>query len=844
MDTLLNNKMELRKEELPFLCAKGLLKIYGPTVAVNDVDFSVQRGEILALIGGNGAGKSTLTKLLSGVVTSDRGSLQIEGEEIDMGRYSPAVARKKGIRVVHQELSLCKNLTVYENFYIEQFQKFNKRDVKWRKKAYNLAQEALDTVFPGHDIDVKAELSSLSIAHQQMVEIARAASDTDAKLFILDEPTSSLPAEQTQQLQEYIKESVKKGISYIYISHRLKEIMYLADTVFIMQNGVSKYQCKIEETSEEDMVARMGDAGPENKVAGRNTESTDKQIRAEIGVSFNHYSSGILKNINADMHGGEIIILTGLEGNGQLELLKSIFDKKDKGELGITVNGKVAYVTGDRKREGIFPLWSIAENTTISTIVSGNSLFKRIAMGELNQISGMWNERLSTKCASSKDLITSLSGGNQQKVLLARALATDADIILLDDPTRGVDIATKMKIYSVLQEVTKAGKLVVWRTCDDAELEYCSRLMVMNSGQIAGTVDRADFERSSVMRLSFHSTEKEEAESEKKPKKVLQEGTSFVFSFAAAVILYAFCGLLSPAVFKKVGFELLAVGFAPFIFAALAQTFIIGLGHIDMGVGNFMGLINVVTATILMKNTSLGILTIISLLIAYSCMGLLIYWCDIPPIIITLGMSFVWLGIAYVIQSSPGGNVPGWMTGMFNFNNPLLQGILLWLILFITIAVVVYRSRYGTVLRGFGNNEAALVNSGWSQAKAYFTTYLLAGIFAMMGGIAQSSITGASDVNASSTYTMLTVAAVIVGGGYFSGGRVSHIGAVFGGIFLTMVSVLLGLLKVNTDYTATIQGLVLIFILSLRLFSGEDKKIGNVYSRFTMERRRRRSEKA
>jgi ribose transport system ATP-binding protein len=279
------------------------------------------------------------------------------------------------------------------------------------------------------------------------------------------------------------------------------------------------------------------------------------------------------------------------------------------------------------------------------------------------------------------------------------------------------------------------------------------------------------------------------------------------------IVLYGISGFMAPAIFTKFGFELLAVGFAPFIFGALAQTFIIGLGHIDLSVGAFMGLINVICATILFENTGLGFLALIALLLLYSSMGIIVYWKKLPSIIVTLGMSFVWTGIAYMLQSMPGGTVPPWMVNTFNFNNPVLQGILVWLMLFIAAAVFIYRSKYGTILRGFGNNESAMINSGWSTVNAYWMTYLIGGIFALMGGIAQSAITGASDVNASATYTLLTVAAVIIGGGYFSGGIVTHLGSVFGGISLTMISVLLGLFRVSTDFTATIQGLVLILIL-------------------------------
>ena len=212
----LEMQTETKGQQELFLKAENLLKIYGPTTAVNHLSIELKKGEVLALVGGNGAGKSTLTKILSGVITSNEGTLSIEGEAVDMNKYTPAVARTKGIRVVHQELSLCKNLTVYENFYIEQFQRFDKKDMKWRKQAKEMAREALDRVFPDHGIDVNAGLATLSIAQQQMVEIARATSDSEVKMLVLDEPTSSLPAEQTSQLQDYIRK-VQGRVSRISI---------------------------------------------------------------------------------------------------------------------------------------------------------------------------------------------------------------------------------------------------------------------------------------------------------------------------------------------------------------------------------------------------------------------------------------------------------------------------------------------------------------------------------------------------------------------------------------------------------------------------------------------------
>lgn len=816
LDNVIKKRQEERK---PFLRGRNLLKTFGHTTAVNNIDIDIHKGEVLALIGANGAGKSTLTNLLSGVIASDHGALTIGDEEINLNKYSSAEARQKGIRVVHQELSLCKNLTVYENFYIEHYQKLGKRSLNWRSQVKKITKQALDKVFSGNGIDINAGLATLSIAQQQMVEIARAISDPDAKILILDEPTSSLPAEQTTQLQEYIRNHVKDGITYVYISHRLHEIMNLATRVYIMQNGREKYQCPISETNIEDMVLRMGDGILGE--TGKNTEqSVPPHLNPNVYVKLDKYSTDKLKSIDNQMFGGEVIALTGLEGNGQSELLQEIFFQAGKKKHGLEITGKVAYVAGDRKKEGIFPLWSISDNTIISKI-AGRFLFRILSADFVKSLVEKWNTRLKTKCESHQDLITSLSGGNQQKVLIARAMAVDADIILLDDPTKGVDVATKIELYEIFREASNEGKLVIWRTSDDTELEYCTKLFVMNSGAIAGEFSRNELEHSSVLRLSFQKKDKKEKEAE---NKVTRKSKLFLYSLLSTIILYSLCGFLSPAVFTKFGFELLAVGFAPFIFAALAQTFIIGLGHIDLGIGAFMGLINVVCSTVLDKHPGLGILFLAALLLLYSSMGLFVCWVNIPSIIVTLSMSFVWIGTAYVLQDVPGGHAPEVIINIFNFDNPVLQGIIVWLIIIIIVSILIYRSRYGTVLRGFGNNETAMRNSGWSKAKAYWVTYVIAGCYAFMGGIAQSAITGASDINASATYTILTVTAVIIGGGYFSGGVVTHLGAVFGGISLTLISVLLGLFRVSTDFTATIQGLVLILILSFRLFRKEKLK--------------------
>ncbi len=805
--------------QTPLIQAWHFRKVYFPTVAVNDISISIEKGDILALVGANGAGKSTLTKALSGVISCDEGELFFDGNPVDLSAYSPAVARRLGIRVVHQELSLCKNLTVYENFYIEQSQSI-KGGIGWRKKAQQMAREALDTVFPGNTIDVTASLDKLSIAQQQMVEIARATSDKNMKLLILDEPTSSLPAEQTIQLQNYLIQTGKEGMTYIYISHRLNEIMTIANKVYVMQNGCEKWKGQITQTNEEHMVKLMGEG------IGSGDETTELQefehppLNKEVSVACDGYTTRTLKNVKFQAYGGQILGLTGLEGNGQLDLLQDIFQKAKKKVSGMQVNGAVAYVAGDRKKEGIFPLWSIEDNQVI-TKAAKSGMLKYLSREWLESSVDYWYDKLHIKSDGKDALITSLSGGNQQKVLIARALVADADIILLDDPTRGVDQPTKNALYELFREAATEGKLIIWRTSDDAELEFCTNLLVLNHGEVVGSFAGGHVDHEKIMSLAFenHETKAEKEEEHKRFHPPL-----FTFALIAMVVIYAICALRSPLLLSVYGVQLMVIGFAALVLCALSQTFIIGLSHVDLGVGNYCGLINVLCCTILFNNPFAGFLVLFLALLMYPLMGYVIHKRNVPAIIVTLGASFVWSGISLSLQSMPGGTCPAWMRTIFYTSTPFLNTICFWLILFLAAAIMVYRSRYGTVLRGFGNNEHAMINSGWSRAKAYMSIYLLAGIFAMLAGICTSSINNASDGSASSTYTMLSVASVIIGGGYFSGGVVTHFGAVCGAVSLTMISVLLGLLKVSTDYTASIQGLVLILILSLRLIKGRGKE--------------------
>ncbi len=804
---------------------KNLVKRYNKTVATNDVSIHINYGEILALVGGNGAGKSTLTRQISGVTKQDQGEVYFEGQKLDPETFTPQSATDMGIRVVYQELSLCTNLKVYENFYVELHNLF-KGDFAWRRHAEELARKKIDEIFPGSGIDASARLDELTIAQQQMVEIARAFSDPNLKLLILDEPTSSLAEDQTNMLLDYVRKKAKEGISFVYISHRLKEITSLVDRVYVMQNGSIIWEGDIEETSEDDLILKMSGV-----LDGRKEEEVvykyiPEKFNDNVYISATDYSGGTLKNLRFKARGGEIIGIAGLEGNGQKDLLHSIFDARDKkGSGGLELKGSVAYVAGDRKKEGNFILWDILQNMMITKLSFGK-IFKVNNENALQQDASNWYNKLQIKAESMHDGITSLSGGNQQKVLVARAMVADADIIILDDPTRGVDVATKRQIYDLLIEAASAGKLVIFYSTENTELELCNRVLVMRYGTIVKELEGDGITNDTIVSASFLGEELKPAGEDVAKKKTLLHSivsSSTFIPFVAMILIFVACGMKSKAVFSMFGVELLLNGAIPLVVLALAQMFIIGLGHVDLGMGYFMGIVNVVCATWLYENTLKGVAGILLFLLLYSSMGLIIYYRNIPAVITTLGASFIWKGISLTIQDTPGGHVPEYITKLFHLNTKLPVNVIL-IIVIMLIVLAFYRSKYGTVMKGFGNNGNALVKSGWSAPKAYFSVYLTAGIIAVLAGIILSGIAGASDSNSTSTYTLQTICSVIVGGGYLLGGLVSVPGAVCGAITFSLITVLLGFLRVSSDYTAAVQGLILIGVLALRVVKKGGKK--------------------
>lgn len=468
---------------------KGVGKSFGAVRALCDVDLSVQAGECLGLIGHNGAGKSTLMQVLAGTLSADCGALLIGDQDV-RSSYGVQLARRHGIRCVFQELSLCPNLSVAEN---TQLMSPAIRGWGWRHKAKALVEASLDQIFPGHDIRGDDIVAELPIGKRQMVEVARAFVRVDERLdlVILDEPTSSLDSRVAEQLLQFVRRFVGAGGSIVLISHILGEMLDTCDRITVMRDGQVVEIRSATDFTHASLVECMGSAA---KVAAEQHAFVSRRNHGSPIVAQRPARQINAMTVNA--HPGEIVGLTGLAGHGQSQLLIQVLRQR------IACAQGAAFVAGDRQNDGVFAMWSIAENITISSLAH----LKRGALIDPSAEFAMaeeWQKRMGIRTQDMRNPILSLSGGNQQKALFARALASQSDLILMDDPMRGVDVGTKREVYSIIAQEAAKGRTFIWYTTELEELDYCDHIYVFRDGQAVLDLPRNQLSEEQILRCSF-----------------------------------------------------------------------------------------------------------------------------------------------------------------------------------------------------------------------------------------------------------------------------------------------------------------------------------------------------
>lgn len=795
---------------------KSILKQYGMTTAVNHVDFYLNKGEVVGLVGANGAGKSTLMSILTGTVQATDGTIEINGENIPSNKYETAYAMKLGIAAAYQELSLCLNLSVYENFGISHVNHKKLEKIGWRKSLIKFTKDILDECFPDNNIDVCEQVSKLSIEQQQMIEICRAVSTSNLNILVLDEPSSSLGTERINQLHKTVERLSKRGIGVIYITHKLEEIIKITSRTVLMNNGNIKWTGQTKEVQVEDLINMMG-----GKIKKEQIDRRKMADECEIVLSIKNFSTNKLHDINMTVGKGEIVGISGLGGAGQQTLLNEIFRaSKQKKQNEIKIKGNAAYVSGDRRKEGIFPLWSIADNIIISSVdfLTRNGLLDKKKSDDLAQ---EWYKNLKFKAEGKDASIMSLSGGNQQKAIIGRGIASDADLIILDDPTRGVDVETKKDIYNILYEICKKGKSVLIYSTEDLEMEECDRVYVMSEGSIVEELIGNDVTVDNIIAASFKKVkdEKKNETTKATTKNIFHTGFDLIknpsiIAILILAIVWGVMGAYNPTTLSAMGMKLLIGNAIPLVIVAMGQMFIILVGDINLGIGTAMGLVNVLSATFMVQNFVVGLLCYILFLAIYSATAALIHIRKMPSIVVSLGMLSIWLGVAIIIQETPGGSAPEWLLNFTNIQTPLLPiQVYICIILALLGYWIICKSKYGLVLRGIGNNPKAVEKHGWSYLVAHIVAYMISGCFVILAGLMLTGVSRGADANGATTYQMMSIATVLLGGCSFSGGYVEPVGVVAAGLAISLISSMLTFMGVNSNYQTAVIGVILLIAL-------------------------------
>lgn len=481
----------------PVLEAKGISKQFGSFYALQDVGFSVYPGEVNVLIGENGAGKSTLMKILSGVYAKDAGEIFLDGERVEI--QSPVKAAALGIGTVYQELTLAPQLSVAENLYLGSDLVTNHLGIVDWKFLYKQSGETLRELV-GMDVDTRQKVSELGIAQQQMVEIARVVS-RNTKILILDEPTAVLTSREVEKLFEIITGLKKQGIAIIYISHRLEEIFRMGDRVTVLRDGKFVGAELVKDIDTDKLISMMVGRSLENQFPRGDFSDIEKK---EVLRVENLNRGNAVKEVSFTVSTGEILGFAGLVGAGRTEVARLIFgvDTKDSGDIYIrgknvqirstqeAIRQGIALLPEDRKGQGLVLKRSVSENTTMINLKKICSPLGIISYRKENHAVRDVVKQLRIAVTDVKNPVSSLSGGNQQKVVIAKWMFGSADIVIFDEPTRGIDVGAKTEVYQVMNEMVRQGKAVIMISSEMPELiGMCTRVITMREGRITGEFD-------------------------------------------------------------------------------------------------------------------------------------------------------------------------------------------------------------------------------------------------------------------------------------------------------------------------------------------------------------------
>lgn len=774
--------------------------------ALRDVSFDVRTGEIFCLVGENGAGKSTLLRILAGVYPPDHGRIIFRGRELHL--TSPAAARRAGISIAYQDTRLIPDFSVAENIVLGREPTL--LGFVQTAEAIARAQAVLQQL--GFSIDVTVRVGALSLGEKHFVEIARALV-TNPEVLLLDEPTTGLEPAEIVALLDGLRKLQAEGKTIILVSHRLREVLAVADRISVLKDGQLVGTIDRAEASE-DLLVRMMTGRPLQVAFPSRNKRTDSPVRLEVREFA---SPGVFAPITARIHAGEIVGLGGIEGNGQREFARALFGLLpttgqvllDGQPLELTsprvaIQAGIVYLSHDRHRESLFLPLSIRENVSLPHL-SHLALVRRIILPRAETaLVQTAVSQVQVRAASLETAVESLSGGNQQKTAIARWLVTQPRVFIFDEPTQGIDVASKFELYELIRKIAARGAAVILLSTEVTELiGLCDRVLVFAEGQIVDDVPADALSEERIIGSAVGATatlQQDKVSRQSSAFRLMPKSrfTHFVHSlwFAPTMVLVLVLLIGLYATIKTEYFltsrnlSALGIQLLPLAIVALGQTATLLVGGIDLSVGPLMSLATALASFWLASSAgvslALGTVGILSVgLLVGLINGLLCYVAKLPDLIATLATYSVILGTTLLIRPSPGGLVStayvNALTATIHF---VPVGLLVVLALFVIAELLLQRGKAGRWLLAVGSNAEAAYIAGIPISVVKISVYAISGVLASVAGLVLAARIGSGDPQAGSTFTLASVTAAVVGGTSIFGGRGSFLGSFVGALLL------------------------------------------------------------
>jgi ABC-type sugar transport system ATPase subunit/ribose/xylose/arabinose/galactoside ABC-type transport system permease subunit len=781
---------------VPLLRLRGISKSYGGVRALKDVSLDVHGGQVHALLGANGAGKSTLMGIASGSTVPDDGLIEIAGERIP--HLTPARATSLGIAIVHQHPAVLPDLTVAENIRIAvpaEILSATGDSRAWMRELRNRV---------GADFRLTDRVDSLSVAQKQLLEVAKAIA-LEPRILILDEPTAPLGADQVRPLFDLVRQASARGTAVIYITHRFAEVREVADHVTVLRDGQVRGTSAVDELSDAEMlrlIVGRGITAPfPPKAANLDSARVVLRVRGLSGADFH--------DVAFSAREGEVVGLAGVVGNGQSEFLRALAGRASAtGEVelnGVTCSGRrlaprAAYMSADRLRDGLFQSMSVRENTAINALpaLARGGLVNLAREAEAVQAEA---DQLAVRTASIEAPVTSLSGGNQQKVVMARALLAKPDMLLADEPTQGVDIGARAEIYRIMRNVAASGVPVVVVSSDAKELEgFCDRVLVFSRGQVVEELTGADVTEkhitTSIVRATAHRRESgAKRAANGAPASPRDRVTDFLKGdYAPSLVLASVIVLLGLFTYSQnerylAPFNITSVLtlLAALGLISMGQTIVIMTGGIDLSVGPLAGLL-VVVASFFINDNRAGVVIVAALalmmviaLAAGLLNGLLIRLGGFTAVAATLTTYIALQGVSLLLRPFQGGYINTDVTALVTKQvGDVPVAFLVTALLGVGLEIVLRMTRAGRSLRAVGSDQESARRLGVKVNRVHILAYVACAALTFLGAIMLMAQLGVGDPVQGIGYTLTSITAVVLGGASLLGGRGSFVGTLLG----------------------------------------------------------------